>query len=510
MLQSVQSQNEHTAIWTLSLLTIWTHTLANMKNRTQNLVAAVLSTRYMSLLLAGLVATVMALPAAALELGHSRVASAPGQPLVVVVPIRNIAQSDISSLSVRLADVAQWQAAGLTPPVPLNTLSVNVDGGADNNSRVVRISSTQVSDQTVVDMLLAVSSASANRTLQTSIIVPPPPTVRLASETVSVQRGDTLIGIVDQFPVQGANLYQQLWAFYDANTDAFMRDNMNLLKAGASLRVPDADTVRAVDPAFAKAQYMAHVRAFRQGSGGGQGDLGIAADATAQTLQGQTDENQPKDVEPAQAEPAAPVNDQVRLTSDTTDTQTQADAAVSAQKQMAEETDRQQALEQNIDSLQGAIAQSANGTQSESDSTASDQVSSDQSSGVQTASDQTVNQASDDGQLADQAASDQKADTNVTSVASSTTAQDTSSSNAFARLGQWITDNTTAAIAILLAIIALILAWALRASKNKPVAEVVEPKLDQASASFEEKLKDIDLSLDDKPAQTQPKSDAKD
>jgi len=486
----------------------------------------------------------------------------------VVVPVNNISQADSASLSIEIAGTAQWQASGLTPPVSLDTLRLVIGQGNRADSRLVRITSSQASEQTVVDMLLSVSTASANRTFQTSIIVPPPPAVRLASEAVTVRRGDTLIGIAERFPVSGANLYQQLWAFYSANTGAFMRDNMNLLKAGASLRVPDADAVRAVDPAFAKAQYLAHVRAFRQGSGGGQGELGIAADATAQTLQTQNDEGQRKDVEPAEIEPTAPVNDQVRLTSaDTGSVQAQADTAVSSQKQMTEETDRQQALEQNIDALQGAIAQltegqdgaagaqsaggadagdsgtagnrvantntnsdgqsvtdaesaqlgladvdvasaagagSSNGTGTGSEQTGAGQTSAEQTGAAQTSAEQkSAEQTGAEQTGAEQTSAEQ------TSAGQTGAEQKAASSNAFERAAQWVTDNTVAALAILLAVIALILAWALRTPKKGPIDQNMTPRVERAADNFEAKLKDIDLSLDDKPEAPQPKSDGK-
>ncbi|HEY7803792.1 MAG TPA: hypothetical protein VIC30_05090, partial [Orrella sp.] len=52
--------------------------------------------------------------AMAFEVGHSRVVSAPGQPLAVVVPVKGLNASDGASLAVRLASPEQWQAAGLT------------------------------------------------------------------------------------------------------------------------------------------------------------------------------------------------------------------------------------------------------------------------------------------------------------------------------------------------------------------------------------------------------------
>jgi hypothetical protein len=82
--------------------------------------------------------------------------------------------------------------------------------------------------------------------------------------------------------------------------------------------------------------------------------------------------------------------------------------------------------------------------------------------------------------------------------------------NAFERVSQWVSDNTTAAIALLLALIALVLAWALRAGKRTPdPASVIESRVDPVSSNFEDKLKEIDLSLEDQPADTVEKSDKK-
>ena len=494
---------------------VQTQALADMKNNMKSVVKT--KAVHLALVCAmGVAIGLISSQAMAFDLGHSRVTSAPGQPLAVVVPIKNLNASDAASLAVRLASPEQWQAAGLTPPVALGTLSLDVQAGADQSRRLVSVRSSEVSEQTVIDVLLDVSTAAANRTVQTSIIVPPPPTVRLATEAITVQRGDTLIGIAEQFPVQGANIYQQLWALFSTNPDAFMRDNMNLLKAGASLRVPDADAVRAVDPAFAKAQYLAQVRAFRQGSGGGQGDLGIAADASTQTLQNQSDEGQPKSVEPAAQEPDAPVNDEVRLTPAEGDSNSaQADALVSGQRQLAEQSDRQSALEQNIDDLQSAISESADASQTESAQAVAAITSADQTLGAAT-TDASQSATTDSASDSQPAGANADSNTGASDTSASNTSADPqadaasdTNQNIFTRVSHWVADNTTAAIALLLALIALILAWALRATKSKSnQVAAAQDRVERTSANFEEKLKDIDLSLDDKP-ETPGKSDGK-
>ena len=503
-----------------------------MKNNMKNVVMTVAMRPAFACLMA-FAGFMLAPNAMAFEVGHSRVVSAPGQPLAVVVPVKGLNASDAASLAVRLANPEQWQAAGLTPPVALETLSLNVQAGADENSRLINVRSSAVSEQTVIDVLLDVSTSASSRTVQTSIIVPPPPTVRLATEAITVQRGDTLIGIAEQFPVKGANIYQQLWALFSTNPDAFMRDNMNLLKAGASLRVPDPDAVRAVDPDFAKAQYLAQVRAFRQGSGGTQGDVGIAADASTQTLQNQSDEGQPKSVEPAAQEPDAPVNDEVRLTPAEGDSNSaQADALVSGQRQLAEQSDRQAALEQNVDDLKNAIAESVKAQRANTAQAGNAQTDTEQAVAAVTSDNQTLSAATS---VASQSATSENASageqgaakedspgvsasstsdsstSDANASASNTSASNTSADpqvgaatdtnqNIFTRLSHWVADNTTAAIALLLALIALILAWALRASKNKSAqVAAAQDIVERTPANFDEKLKDIDLSLDDKP-----------
>ncbi|UOD49416.1 type IV pilus assembly protein FimV [Orrella daihaiensis] len=473
--------------------------------------------------LCAVVVTVMAMigasSAAAFEVGHSRVVSSPGQPLVLQVPIVNMSEQEASSLVANIAPASAWQATGLKPPVPLNSLSLSIVPGRQVGSRVVEIRSAQVTESTVVDVLLTVSTSASSRTVQASIIVPPPPKVRLAADQITVQRGDTLIGIAEQFPVSGANLYQQLWALYSSNPNAFLRENMNLLKAGAALRIPDADAVRAVDPVFAKAQYLAHVRAFRQSRGTGQGNQGIAAQASAQTLQ--PTEQQQGSVEQASTEPAPPANDQVRLTAAEQGAQVaqadaQADTEAARAKALTEELERKQALEQNITALQGAIAtNSQNGAQQSAAAGEADANAATLASGQPKgdAGGPSASAASNVNESKSEPASQASGSSPSTEQGSSASSQSSNSEvsvGMFTKVGQWVTDNTTAAIALLLALIALILAWALSATKKKSSQPDVDDKrVEHAAADFEQKLKDIDLSLDDKSEPTMSKPDNK-
>jgi pilus assembly protein FimV len=91
---------------------------------------------------------------------------------------------------------------------------------------------------------------------------PAAPVAAAQPDEVRVQRGDTLSGIAQQVRASGASLDQMLVSLYRANPDAFIRDNMNLLRAGAVLRVPDAGESLAVDPSEARSVIVAQSADF--------------------------------------------------------------------------------------------------------------------------------------------------------------------------------------------------------------------------------------------------------
>ncbi len=64
--------------------------------------------------------------------------------------------------------------------------------------------------------------------------------------TVRVRSGDTLSGIAGRAGKQGVSLDQMLVGLYRNNPQAFLGNNMNRLKSGAVLNVPDADQLKSV------------------------------------------------------------------------------------------------------------------------------------------------------------------------------------------------------------------------------------------------------------------------
>jgi pilus assembly protein FimV len=91
------------------------------------------------------------------------------------------------------------------------------------------------------------------------------PEVKVAAKAMEgreVKRGDTLGKIAAELKPEGVNLDQMLVALYRANQEAFDSNNMNRLRAGKILKVPETGEVAAVDAAEARKVVVAQSSDF--------------------------------------------------------------------------------------------------------------------------------------------------------------------------------------------------------------------------------------------------------
>ncbi len=96
---------------------------------------------------------------------------------------------------------------------------------------------------------------------------PAAPKANGAAATRVVQKGETLRKIASETQHEGVSLEQMLVGLFRSNPDAFIADNVNRLKAGAILNVPEKSAVEAVSDAEAKQIYVRHAgdwNAYRQ------------------------------------------------------------------------------------------------------------------------------------------------------------------------------------------------------------------------------------------------------
>jgi pilus assembly protein FimV len=85
-----------------------------------------------------------------------------------------------------------------------------------------------------------------------------------AEATVEVKRGDTLGAIARQHLPPGITLNQMLIALYRANPDAFIRENVNLVRAGRILSIPSGESLGTVDFEEANRLVRAHHAEFNE------------------------------------------------------------------------------------------------------------------------------------------------------------------------------------------------------------------------------------------------------
>ncbi|HEX4797662.1 MAG TPA: FimV/HubP family polar landmark protein [Burkholderiales bacterium] len=189
------------------------------------------------------------------------------------------------------------------------------------------------------------------------------------SRTYEVKRGDTLTKIAVRNRIEGVALQQMLVALFRANQEAFVADNMNRLRAGKIISIPDRDAASAVALADSRRIVSAQVADFNDY----RRSLGIAvASAPAAPEGGRQVSGQisaPKEEKPVPSK--EPSKDQLRL-SRADDAKRGAKAAGTAaaddvaakENALKEAKERITLLEKNVQDLQKlAQIRSQTGTQ---------------------------------------------------------------------------------------------------------------------------------------------------
>ncbi|ROQ42353.1 pilus assembly protein FimV [Stenotrophomonas maltophilia] len=275
--------------------------------------------KYLSILLLALASS----SAMALGLGDIRVLSRPGQPLVAEIPVISADPSELQNLRVGLASPVTFERVGLQRPTGLvSELQFELTRTAQGRA-VVRVTSASPVETPALAFLIeadwgqgrlvreysalmdaptsavalsepeieAPAGALSNAIIREPQAVPaqtPPatlpadaaPATRTASAApsrasapvaagasgdIAVRPGQTLSQIAQTLAgSQQISRERAMIALLRANPEAFIRGNINLLKQGAVLRVPDAASLAAVDGSEAAAMVREHAAQWRQ------------------------------------------------------------------------------------------------------------------------------------------------------------------------------------------------------------------------------------------------------
>ncbi len=238
----------------------------------------------------------------AVGMGNINVTSALGEPLKAEIELVSVGKADKGNLSAKLASPDVFKGAGIDYPSGLPKLKFEVETRA-NGSYYIKLSTAQPVTDPFVNMLVELSWSSGrllreytflldppgfkaeevkipeiqpilskteepagmaeepaqeemmqSETMDTSILLPHedagmsekssamqhPMSHNVASGEIKVKRGDTLSKIAIENKPADVSLERMLVALYRANSDAFDGQNMNRLKTGKILRLPEA------------------------------------------------------------------------------------------------------------------------------------------------------------------------------------------------------------------------------------------------------------------------------
>ncbi len=232
---------------------------------------------------------VAALPlaAAAAGLGKVTVLSAIGQPLRAEVELF-ATREELAGLRAQLASPDAFKQAGVEYAPTLLGIRFAIDK-RPNGQAIVRLTSERAVNDPFVDLLLELNWPTGRVIREYTFLLDPvefagktaapPPVARplvsprpfaeertvarpqrgdsysrprateqapKSGETYEVRRGETLGKIASDLRPEGVSLDQMLVGLFQANQDAFDRGNMNRLKAGRILSIPDKGSLEAI------------------------------------------------------------------------------------------------------------------------------------------------------------------------------------------------------------------------------------------------------------------------
>ena len=265
------------------------------------------------------------LPAAshAVGLGRLNMISALGDTLNAEIELVSVSKEELSTLSTRLSSADAYRQANLQYSAVLVGARISIERRAGGQP-YIKITSNKTLNEPFIDLLVEVTSSSGRLVREyTALIDPPgagrppstaaaapvapaarpvpapvPPAVGPAAappkpmaapaagakEYGPIQRGENLSKIARSVKPEGVTLEQMLVGLYRSNPDAFIRKNMNLVKAGRILRIPDKMEIEAIPQTEARSEYHAQVadwNTYRQSLAGAAGPARAEGRTTA-------------------------------------------------------------------------------------------------------------------------------------------------------------------------------------------------------------------------------------
>lgn len=245
-------------------------------------------------------------------LGKLSLTSALGQPLSAEIDVVSTNKEEVPSLKASIASREAFAQAGINYETFFSTIKVSVESRV-NGSPYIKLTSPQAVNDPFLNLLVELNWASGRILREYAVLLDPAesPSKQIATPSVPasvapvvaapqkdvsttlddasskkitpiknsksaksastaralqttgtygpVTQGDNLSAIARQVLPAGVDLNQMLVALYRANRDAFIAGNMNLLKVGAVLKIPEKTEADAIDKRSARSEIRMQV-----------------------------------------------------------------------------------------------------------------------------------------------------------------------------------------------------------------------------------------------------------
>lgn len=191
------------------------------------------------------------------------------------IPLTAVAPGEIDDIKVQLASPTDFARAGVERPYLLTKLRFQ-PVVQENGKPVIRVTTREPVREPFLDFLVEVNWPKGRLVRQFTVLLDPPVTLDRAPPAIAapiltppapiargepapaappppldlsgagqytVPRGATLLGIARGLNIPGVSSEQVATALFRANPDAFIGNNINRLRAGRVLRIPDAEQI---------------------------------------------------------------------------------------------------------------------------------------------------------------------------------------------------------------------------------------------------------------------------
>lgn len=227
---------------------------------------------------------VFAGPLQAFSLGEIKVHSALNQPFEADIKLHAVRSDERDNLQVHLASEAEFERAGLARPFALTNLQFDVVEKA--GKPVVRVSSESAIKEPFLDFIISATAGEGRMLREYTVLLDPPrqpqraaanynnrdqaaaepqPAREVSPDSYQVRSNDTLWQVAERVrPNNNVSVYQMMMALFERNPQAFADNNINNLRAGAELDIPDAGAINSLSASDARQAFNRQTEQWQQ------------------------------------------------------------------------------------------------------------------------------------------------------------------------------------------------------------------------------------------------------